>query len=307
MIVAGVAVCDLGKKSQMPALSTETIARTVHSGYDLVSGVRASGFRRIHLAGPLDIATIIELTPAVRSAEMEVVSLDSRVCSGRIFGDPDIPLSLAATDDVARRAAVRLVEEAVRFAVDLGAWVVSVPVAEEGSEPMLLELERLAVAGELDSDTAAGVVGRLEARLDSRRHEVVERIAESLAALEDMLDDTNVKVALELARPPCGLPDRRALAMVMSRSGHRVGCWHDLETEAAWGRLGLGSRSSVTGRFADRILGEFISVHPGEAPCRPHAHRPHQHRSPITVIRPAANVNCAGLRAVARQFTRPAA
>ncbi len=306
-MAARVAACDLGKKRQMPALSTETIARTVHSGYDLASGVRASGFRRIHLAGPLDIATIIELAPAMRAAEMEVVSLDARVCSGRIFGDPDIPLSLAAIDDVARRAAVRLVEEAVRFAVDLGAWVVSVPVAEEASEPMLLELERLAVAGELDSDVAAGVVGRLEAGLDSRRHEVVERITESLAALEDLLDDTNVKVALELAQPPRGLPDRRALAMVMSRSGHGVGCWHDPETEAAWARLGLGSRGPFTGRFADRLLGEFISVRPGDAGCRPPAYSRHKHPRPVTVIRPAANVNCAGLRAVARQFTRPAA
>ncbi len=189
----------------MPALSTEMIARTVPSGYDLACGVREVGFRRIHLAGPLDIATIIELGPAIRTAEMEVVSLDAGVCSGRIFGDPDLPLSLAA------------------------------------------------------------------------------------------------------AQPPCGLPGRRALAMVMSRAGHRVGCWRDPETEAALARLGLGSRSPFTGRFADRLLGEFIPVRPGESGCRSRAHSRHERPRPVPVIRPAANLSGAGLRAVARQSSRPAA
>lgn len=291
----------------MPALSTATIARTVHSGYDLAQMVRVSGFRRLHLAGPLDTATIIELAPAMRSAEMDVVSLDARICSGHIFGNPDTVPSWAAADNAERRAAVLMVEEAIRFAADLGASVVFVPAAEDTSEPMFLELERFATAGELGSDAGIRARVHFEARLDSRRHDVVERISESLGTIEDLLDDTGINVALPLSRPPYGLPDRRALAMVMSRFGRRVGCWHDPDAEGALAALGLGSSSSFSGRFAERLLGEFIPVRPGETGGRIRSHGLQERPHPVPVICPAATVSGAGLRAVAKRFARPAA
>lgn len=255
----------------MLSLSTSWLSPRHREGRDMAAEARALGFEWIEVSHGTKISQLPGLLDAVKAGEIKVSSLHN-FCPAPVEVMMDAPDAFEFTSPkpAERQRAVNLTRKTLEMATRFGTDRVVVHLGSVPMKSITLQLEDLAVQGDLYSKEFTERKLRLVTLREEASKKHLDRVR---AALDELIPDCEklgVRLGIETRSHYEQIPNQREMSLLLQEYHDCpwIGSWHDFGHVQRQANLALLDHEIYLREISPRLLG--CHVHDVEWPAKDH-------------------------------------
>jgi sugar phosphate isomerase/epimerase len=252
------------------ALSTRWNASRHTSGAKLIEEILQLGFTQVELGYDLRVHLVPGVLEMVRSNSIRVVSLHNYcpLPTSAPQAHPEVYL-FTDEDSRMREFAVQHTSRTLRFAAEVGAKVVVAHAGHVSGTRLSRDLMALCNGGQRHSAEYERLLQKVRLVRDQKAGKYLVYLKECLERLAPVLDETGVKLALELLPTWESVPTEFEMEKLVAQHGERrIGCWYDIGHAQIRENLGFVNTARWRERLEPWIAG--VHIHDVKAPAQDH-------------------------------------
>jgi len=257
------------------SLTTRWNAGRHSTGAAIIAEIRALGIDRLELGYDTTIDLVPDIQRLVAAGEAKVDSVHNfcplPIAVPRAHPDLFNPASLDARE---RASAIKYTTETIRFAAEIGARAVVFHSGHVSLAPGTSELIRFMHSGHMFDKEFERRRERLIAMREKHFRPHLNALHETLAALLPVLEESRIKLGLEIAPFWEGLPSElEAEQIILHFNSPWLGYWHDIGHGQMRENLGFSNHLRWLERLRPHLVG--IHIHDIIYPTGDHVMPPH--------------------------------
>ena len=255
----------------MLSLSTSWLSPRHREGRDMAAEARALGFEWIEVSHGTKISQLPGLLDAVKAGEIKVSSLHN-FCPAPVEVMMDAPDAFEFTSPkpAERQRAVNLTRKTLEMATRFGTDRVVVHLGSVPMKSITLQLEELAVQGDLYSKEFTERKLRLVTMREEASKKHLDRVRAALDELIPECEKLGVRLGIETRSHYEQIPNQREMSLLLQEyyDCPWIGSWHDFGHVQRQANLALLDHEIYLREISPRLLG--CHVHDVEWPAKDH-------------------------------------
>lgn len=255
----------------MLSLSTSWLSPRHREGRDMAVEARALGFEWIEVSHGTKISQLPGLLDAVKAGEIKVSSLHN-FCPAPVEVMMDAPDAFEFTSPkpAERQRAVNLTRKTLEMATRFGTDRVVVHLGSVPMKSITLQLEELAVQGDLYSKEFTERKLRLVTMREEASKKHLDRVRAALDELIPECEKLGVRLGIETRSHYEQIPNQREMSLLLQEYHDCpwIGSWHDFGHVQRQANLALLDHEIYLREISPRLLG--CHVHDVEWPAKDH-------------------------------------
>ncbi len=255
----------------MLSLSTSWLSPRHREGRDMAAEARALGFEWIEVSHGTKISQLPGLLDAVKAGEIKVSSLHN-FCPAPVEVMMDAPDAFEFTSPkpAERQRAINLTRKTLEMATRFGTDRVVVHLGSVPMKSITLQLEELAVQGDLYSKEFTERKLRLVTMREEASKKHLDRVRAALDELIPECEKLGVRLGIETRSHYEQIPNQREMSLLLQEYHDCpwIGSWHDFGHVQRQANLALLDHEIYLREISPRLLG--CHVHDVEWPAKDH-------------------------------------
>lgn len=255
----------------MLSLSTSWLSPRHREGRDMAVEARALGFEWIEVSHGTKISQLPGLLDAVKAGEIKVSSLHN-FCPAPVEVMMDAPDAFEFTSPkpAERQRAINLTRKTLEMATRFGTDRVVVHLGSVPMKSITLQLEELAVQGDLYSKEFTERKLRLVTMREEASKKHLDRVRAALDELIPECEKLGVRLGIETRSHYEQIPNQREMSLLLQEYHDCpwIGSWHDFGHVQRQANLALLDHEIYLREISPRLLG--CHVHDVEWPAKDH-------------------------------------